>query len=111
MEYQEEMNGDYLDHANEYPDLDYTPNYPWVGTSSSSNQPTSYVSQNVPHELPLQAVGPQANGLWAPGGGSQREMGAFDDIDYSRNSRWQVLGDADDVSADPDYELLEEESS
>lgn len=32
--------------ANEYPDLDYTPNYPWAGTLNRPDQPAYYTGSS-----------------------------------------------------------------
>lgn len=109
--------GNLNDHAlkelSQYPDLDYTPNYPWVGAVNELDRLTSYASQDIYDESPLQAVGSRQNELWhgnEENPGALRQMENSEDDSQSSKSRWRRSGDADNTFDDPDFELSEEYS-
>lgn len=113
MEHMRNLNDHALKEANEYPDLDYTPKYPWVGPVNGLDHLTNYASQDVYDDYPLQAVGIRKNEPWH---GNEKDYGALgqleslEDASQSSKSRWRRLSDTDDAFDDPDFELSEENS-
>lgn len=111
MEHAEDLDDCFLNAANEYPDLDYTPSYPWVGALNGFDQLTQRDSQNVPHESSRKVVESQPNGMWQEDEGNKRAHGAtetLEDASHGSSARWRVKGDANDAQIDPDFELTEE---
>lgn len=107
------LNDHTLKEVNEYPDLDYTPNYPWVGAVNELDHLTNYASQDVHDGSPLQAVGSGQNELWQGNEPNHNALGQLEspeDVSKSSKSRWRRSGDADNAFDDPDFELSDENS-
>lgn len=113
MEHMGIMNDPALKEVNEYPDLDYTPNYPWVGAVNESNQLTNYTSREKFDEYPVQAVGSRQNEPWH---GSEENLGALgqsessEDAIQSLESQRRRSDDAENSFDDPDFELSDKTS-
>lgn len=113
MEHMGTLNDHALKEVNEYPDLDYTPNYPWVGAVNELDRLTNYASQDIYDEYPLQAVGSRQNELWH---GNEENLGALgqsessEDASQSSKSRRCRSDDADNSFDDPDFELSDKNS-
>lgn len=109
--------GNLTDHAlkgvNEYPDLDYTPNYPWVGAVNELDQLAHYSGQDIYDEYSLQGIRSRQSGPWHGNEetrGELGQLGSSEDASQSSESRWRRTGDADNAFDDPDFELSEENS-
>lgn len=109
----EHMNDHVLKEVHEYPELDFTPNYPWVGAANELDQLPVYAGQDIYNEYPVQAVGSGENEPWR---GNEEIYGALgqlessEDCSQSSHSRWRRSDDAHHAFDDPDFELPEDNS-
>lgn len=112
MDHVSDPNDRSLNAANEYPDLDYTPNYPWIGSLDGSNILTQYSSQNSSHESSLRVVETQPQGLLnedEQNDKAHRVTTVSKDVCPESNSPWRAIGDPNDTLNDPDFALPEED--
>lgn len=113
MEHVRTLDHHALKEVNEYPDLDYAPNYPWVGAVNDSDRLTNYASQDVYDEYPLQTVRSQRNEFWHGYEETHGVLGQLESLEAASQSSkplWRRPGDADNAFDDPDFQLSEDNS-
>lgn len=94
--------------STEYPDLDYTPHYPWVGDAkdlaphqNSKDGLKSLGASQLKKSLQVHAHG---DGILSRSL-ELEEQEAKPNSTTNHNSQWEIYEDDNDLSIDPDFEL------